>query len=269
MTRIVQIADVHFGSECPIALRAFEDRLPDLQPDGIIVSGDLTQNGKRSEFREATTWLEKLQIPSFQVPGNHDTPMFDLYARMTSPFSRYEKYFGPTCFANEIGELAVGGLNTSRGWQVRRNWAEGSVNLDDLREILDRTTNLKKESDAAELSCLVCHHPFHSPPGAALQTRTRRGRRASEILAKSPVNLLLCGHVHTPTANIWRHEAGAYLCLTAGTLSTRRRDWPVSFNLIDVTADQIHVQQYDLVNTEFDCTVERRWSSDDLEPMPA
>jgi hypothetical protein len=46
----------------------------DLQPDMVVVTGDLTANGFRQEFREAREYLDRLACPDvLVVPGNHDS----------------------------------------------------------------------------------------------------------------------------------------------------------------------------------------------------
>ena len=43
--RIVQLADLHFGAEDPRAMEAAAAQITELQPDVIVVSGDMTQRG--------------------------------------------------------------------------------------------------------------------------------------------------------------------------------------------------------------------------------
>ena len=235
----------------------------------MVVCGDLTQTGKQSEFDAASDWLNALKLPFFSVPGNHDTPLLNLVSRVMSPFKRYSQSFGDHAMTDQLGDVRVHGLNTSRGWQVRANWAEGSVDLDDLQEIVGEDARLMAVQENALPGCLVCHHPFRSPPGAPLQTRTRRGSRASKMLADSTINLLLCGHVHTPTDNIWQGEHGNYLCLTSGTLSTRQRQAPPGFNVLDFGDNTLKLDQYIIDNNEFCLESSKKWRLNDLELLSA
>lgn len=117
----------------------------------------------------------------------------------------------------QVGSVSIDGLNTARGWQARSNWAEGSVRLDHLAEIVSR------DAPADSLRMLACHHPFRSPTDAPLRTRTRRGALASEMLAGSDISVLLTGHVHAPHAELIGEATGNYIAISAGTLSTRFR----------------------------------------------
>lgn len=63
-----------------------------MKPDAIVIAGDITQAGKRSEFEAARIWFDSLGAPVISAPGNHDTPVYHLPARMVAPFDRYERY---------------------------------------------------------------------------------------------------------------------------------------------------------------------------------
>ncbi|WP_084399785.1 metallophosphoesterase family protein [Henriciella aquimarina] len=248
MTRLIQLADIHFGTENPVALEAFEAALDGIVPDALAVCGDLTQRGKRSEFEAARDWLDGFDMPKLVVPGNHDTPLLNLYERVVSPFERHERYFSDMADPVELDGAILTGINTSRGWQTRRNWAEGSVNLEDLEDAIAGT---EAAARAGKTVFMICHHPFLSPPDAPMRTATRRGRRASRRLAQSPAGFLLTGHVHTPSVTVVDDRDQAYIAVSAGTLSTRIRTSPASFNLIDLTNGQCQVSVYKLHGDRF------------------
>jgi len=233
MTDIAQLADIHFGAEDTAALAQVSRELAGDPPDLIVVCGDLTQRGKRREFAAARKWLAGLGRPVFCVPGNHDTPLLNLPARLTGAFDRFDRFFGEWSVARETGPWTVAGINTARGWQARRNWAEGVVNLDDL----DAATRAGGNGP----TMIICHHPFASLPDAPLRTSTIRGAAGEAIMQASPAHLLLTGHVHEPSAAVRRSPKGAYLAVAAGTLSTRLRGHPPSFNRIRTIDDQVTV----------------------------
>lgn len=242
MPLIAQISDIHFGAEDEGAIEAAASCIRQAGADMLVVCGDLTQRGRAREFEAAAAWLDGFDMPKLIVPGNHDTPMFNLAARAANPFGRFDKLFARHFEVVEAGEAIAVGLNTARGWQVRRNWAEGTVDLEDLDEAIIRAA----ESDA-RLKMIACHHPFHSLPGAPLRTRTRRGRRASDKLAASHVQVLLTGHVHTPSVTLRERANGCYLAVSSGTLSVRLRAEPPSFNLIRLDGGNVSIDRCDLV----------------------
>ncbi|WP_300376915.1 metallophosphoesterase [Henriciella sp.] len=248
MTRIIQLADIHFGTENPVALEAFEATIKELEPDALAVCGDLTQRGKRSEFADARDWLDRFDIPRLVVAGNHDTPLLNIYERVVSPFERHDSYFEDLSGPVELEGAYLIGMNTSRGWQTRKNWAEGSVNLEDLESVIAEAEGPASHGKAV---FLICHHPFLSPPEAPMRTATRRGRRASRRLAQSPVGFLLTGHVHAPSVTVVDDEAKSYVAVSSGTLSTRIRTRPASFNLIELKQEACDVTVYNLHGDRF------------------
>ncbi|MCK4434700.1 metallophosphoesterase, partial [Candidatus Bathyarchaeota archaeon] len=71
---IVQISDIHCG---PMfnreALRTAIKEVNALSPDAVVVTGDITENGIQSEFKQATKELKQLRAKSIiYVSGNHD-----------------------------------------------------------------------------------------------------------------------------------------------------------------------------------------------------
>ena len=53
ITRILHIADLHFGREDARLVEALAEMERELSPDVVVASGDLTTFGKRSEFAAA------------------------------------------------------------------------------------------------------------------------------------------------------------------------------------------------------------------------
>ncbi|MEO0981810.1 MAG: metallophosphoesterase [Pseudomonadota bacterium] len=221
--KIVQLSDIHFGVEDPGALALARTVIETTEPDALIICGDLTQRGKRSEFAAAREWIDGFNLPTLVVPGNHDTPLLNMVERVTSPFDRFEETFADMLGPLDVGRWLFKGLNTARGWQARSNWAEGVVDLDRLTHIAS--------GDA--YTAIVCHHPFMSPPGTPLKTKTKRGDAADKLMQRAPASLVLSGHVHAPTVEERGGNGGRYLAITAGTLSTRLRQSPPSCNLIE------------------------------------
>ena len=265
MIRIIHMSDIHFGREDVRAITQAQDYIQAANADAIIVSGDLTQFGKRDEFEAAWQWLDQFKAPTIVVAGNHDTPMLNLIERVQDPFGRFQKMFGKKACELTIEDVGLFGLNTSRGWQTRANWAEGSVDLADLDKIIDEAG----EPGRGPVNGLVCHHPFRSVPDAPLQTSTRRGMRASERLAASPINVLLTGHVHKPSAHVIQEATGRYLAISAGTLSTRLRDSPPSLNDISIDGSRIVVRAINFRDEKTEIVLMGQWDLNHLEAEAA
>tara|TARA_R100001086_G_scaffold239470_1_gene164879 strand:+ start:1319 stop:2071 length:753 start_codon:yes stop_codon:yes gene_type:complete len=237
------MADIHFGVEDPVALNAVHEWTLANRPDGVIVAGDLTQRGKRSEFEAARTWIDSIPGRKLVVAGNHDTPLLNMWSRTSQPFSRHDRYFSDLAKPLEFEDVRVSGINTARGWQARKNWAEGVVNLQEMEAALDSTNDRDTQIDV-----LVCHHPFLPNPAAPLKTRTYRGKRASEKMIALQTDLLLTGHVHVPGLIRHTHGQSSYASISAGTLSLRTRQHKPSFNLICIEGQAIEMQIYTIEN---------------------
>ncbi|TET53620.1 MAG: metallophosphoesterase, partial [Actinobacteria bacterium] len=73
--QIAHLTDIHAGSPYFITnlmTRAIEE-LNELNPDVVIITGDLTNMGFRQEFTTAKAFIDKLKCKNIVViPGNHD-----------------------------------------------------------------------------------------------------------------------------------------------------------------------------------------------------
>jgi 3',5'-cyclic-AMP phosphodiesterase len=71
---VAHVSDTHFGGPPRAAERAHAvmDHLLALEPDVLVVSGDVADHGAREEYAEARAWLDRWPGPSLVVPGNHD-----------------------------------------------------------------------------------------------------------------------------------------------------------------------------------------------------
>lgn len=75
MTLIAHISDLHVsnsGFDEELFMIA-ADEINNLQPDMIVLTGDITDNGYYKEYEQATKYLEAFEAPLFAVPGNHDS----------------------------------------------------------------------------------------------------------------------------------------------------------------------------------------------------
>ena len=243
--KLIHVADIHIGATSEALLDAATDSIRQQQGAALVVSGDLTQRGSREEFRGARDWVDAQRLPSIVVPGNHDTPLLHAGHRLLKPFARYTDHFGDLTRPLRAGRARMLPLNTARGWQSRTNWAEGSVNLTHLEDLLAHDLH------PDDVPIMVCHHPFTHLKGAGLSTRTRRGDVASARFAGSPFQMLLTGHVHTPHAERIHSGREHYLAVSAGTLSHRLRAAPPSYNVLQITDDGVTISPFSFIDGKF------------------
>ena len=222
MRVLAHLSDLHFGRVDRAVLEPLRRRLLELAPDLVVVSGDLTQRARTRQFREARAFLDTLPKPQFVVPGNHDVPLYNLFARFLRPLAGYRRIIAEDLdpsFADK--EIAVLGINTARSF----TWKGGAVSeaqLARVQEICRLHGGLTK--------VLVTHHPF----------------MALDRLAHCGVDLLLAGHLHAAQAGPAVRSAGACaLMVQAGTATSQRtREEPNSFNLLRVGRGRIEVEQH-------------------------
>lgn len=238
--RLLHLSDIHFGAEDREALEAVETFAAHVKPDAIIIAGDITQSGRRSEFEAARTWFDSLGFPMIVAPGNHDTPVYHLPARMMAPFDRYQRYMHGLDVVGKLVELGGGlvrisAINTARGFQGRMNWADGVIDLDDLEDALDRLS----QGPESAWRLLVCHHPLDQPELAKISVETKRGGEALRRCATAKVDAIITGHIHDAFTVHVPGVRRPMVQMGSGTLSTRLRATRPSFCVIQIDGEHM------------------------------
>ena len=91
MRRIAHISDLHFGRHDTRKVDALIDSLDQNSPDLVVVSGDLTQRARQSEFAAAQEFLDRIRRPIVVVPGNHDVPLYAVHQRLLQPYAKFSR----------------------------------------------------------------------------------------------------------------------------------------------------------------------------------
>src|SRR5690349_15404657 len=92
MRTVAHLSDLHFGAALPEVVDGLHHAMSALRPDVIAVSGDLTQRARRGQFRRARRFLQALEPPTVVVPGNHDVPLYNLFARFRNPLRGFRRH---------------------------------------------------------------------------------------------------------------------------------------------------------------------------------
>lgn len=241
MRRIVHLSDLHFGKADESLVESLLDAVSTLQPDVVIVSGDLTQRARISQFVRARAFLSRLPKPLLAIPGNHDIPL-NPFERFLRPLSKYRRFIDhelePTYLDDE---LAVFAINTARRFAGER----GSIHARQLA----RATRFFSNLDHSMLKVVVTHHPFDFPASVAEKYRVRNAQDAMRALAEVGADLFLAGHAHlcfaACSATRFKIAGHSALIVQAGTsISTRTRGEANSFNLVTVARPAITVQAF-------------------------
>ena len=92
-----------------------------VRPDFVLVTGDLTflafPQALPYEYEDAWHLLDRLEVPAFLTPGNHDLYAVDDYLGETPPLwdgkDLWLRYFGPLHYSTDVGsQLHLVSLNT-------------------------------------------------------------------------------------------------------------------------------------------------------------
>lgn len=234
MTTIAHISDLHFGAESVAATAALKNALDQLNADIVIATGDLTQSGRRREFQKAHAFLSTISAPIFAVPGNHDVPVRNLWARFVEPYARFQRYVSAVVNPLHTNDrLTVIGLNSARRAAPELNWSFGRLSQDQIRCAAEQLNSAPKQS----LKAVALHHPLKYGPGAAGSRIVGRGGEALRALTKAGLDMAFTGHVHHSTASVLSIEGRGVVVIEAGTAtSIRTRGEAPAFNLVH--ADQ-------------------------------
>lgn len=213
------------------------------RPDVVVLSGDLTQRAKVTQFQDARRFVDRLPVPSLVVPGNHDVPLYRVWERALAPFGAYRKHFGPELEpALDLEGVRIVGLNTAFNW----TWKEGRVHLGSLRAAGQRFAS----APPGALKIAVAHHPLVPTPRFGGQRVVRNAWEAVELFDELEVDLVLSGHVHqsfvATSEEFYPRGRPPILFVNAGTTTSsrgrggeRRQN---SANWIEADAERIEIR---------------------------
>jgi 3',5'-cyclic AMP phosphodiesterase CpdA len=234
--RIAQISDVHFGGALSLpaeTMEAVAEDVRSIDPDVVVVAGDLTYTGYEWEYEEAAVWLRTLEFPQIVIPGNHDgrnVGRVHFRRLFGDPYSRYRAAFEPeraerlraTGFTVVALDSSEPDLDEGRVGEERYPWIRDGFEEDD------------------DIKIVAVHHHLISVPGTGRERNIVHD--AGDLLltlTRMDVDLILSGHKHVPF--FWGLN-GILLCSsgTAGTRRLRGRT-PPSWNEIHVDATTVKV----------------------------
>lgn len=227
MKVLAHLSDLHFGRTDQKVVDALLADLEHHRPDLVIVSGDLTQRARSSQFAEAKDFLERLPAPAMVVPGNHDlAPLYRPFSRLFRPRARFHRHLtgheGAPVWNDD--ELVVLGLDSTRALR----WKEGRLRRRHLAHVSDSLADTPREACRVvfmhhPMSANVLGHPF-------------------EALAERGVDLVLTGHVHHAHVELIAGATRSCILVQSSTAtSTRLRGDANGYGLIHVDAQRMDV----------------------------
>ncbi|MDP3619630.1 MAG: metallophosphoesterase family protein [Ramlibacter sp.] len=244
MSILLQISDPHFGTEQPAVVEALAAMAAKQRPDLVVLSGDITQRARPDQFRAARAFTDRLAVPLVAVPGNHDIPLFDMWARLRDPYGRYVASFG-----NDLepvyrsSDLLVVSVNTTRA----RRHKDGEVSPGQV----ERVAGLIEGAQAGQLRVVVVHQPAAVIREEDVPNRLHGHAAALQRWAEAGADLVIGGHIHLPYVKPITDLARPMWVVQAGTsVSSRVREGiPNSVNLLhwggDPEPQVCRIEQWD------------------------
>jgi 3',5'-cyclic AMP phosphodiesterase CpdA len=232
MKTLVHLSDLHFGREDRRVVDALIAAVSALRPDVVAVSGDLTQRARRRQFRRAARFLDALPFARVAVPGNHDIPLFNLFARLRDPLGGYKRHIDADLAPTLVDPpVVVVGLDTTRPSSLK----SARVHAGDV----ERICGFVRQFGPDDVRVLVAHHPFD--PGSYPEL---------EALTDCGIDVILTGHLHVSSSSHTAHRhhlnGRSAVVVEAGTAtSTRLREPTNAFNALHITTSAIIVERHD------------------------
>lgn len=222
---IVQISDLH----CADTEQFLRDKLTTaiheintLNPDLVIIAGDLAENGFKTELEEAKRFIDKIQCRQKIITmGNHD-------ARYTG-YMIFEELFGASSGILDTAECRVIYVNTARP-----DRDAGHMGRDQIKFIENNFTKHK-------LNVLVMHHHLIPVPDTGLEAAiVEDAGDVLKMLSKLNPELVLSGHRHRP----WSWKLNDINFFFSGAVSTIRLRgfFENSYNVIKIENGKIEPQ---------------------------
>jgi 3',5'-cyclic AMP phosphodiesterase CpdA len=258
--RLLHISDLHARSaEETRVERGLEPLIDRVEPELIVVTGDLAHRGRRLEHERAADFLRALGRPLLVIPGNHDIP-YTFPARFTRPWAEFERQWETVEPEFRSEDVVVVGLNSVRPWRHQ----SGGIRTSQIRRAAERL------ADAPEgaLRVVALHHHLI---GAPWRSRKRPVAKRSAVLAglvDAGAELILAGHIHQAAVSE-RHEfeverdglPGVTVSVAPGLGQPRpnRLGEARGLHVYEATADTLFVATYTWREDDWGLTALRRF----------
>jgi len=221
---IVQLSDLHVGSQfLPEVFETVVKEVNEINPDVIVITGDLTNEGLMIEYKKCKSLLTKFNTKKIiSISGNHDY--------RNTGYLLFKKFF-PFKTVNELDDDVV--LVTVGTARPDRN--EGEVGY---RQNLWLERTMKKYKDKVKI--VAMHHHLISIPdtGSDQLTVVDAGDILRTVL-DTQVDVVLCGHKHRP----WAWTFGKLTVVNAGTVTSERVRglFENTYNILTISNKKVQV----------------------------
>jgi 3',5'-cyclic AMP phosphodiesterase CpdA len=223
-TKIAHISDLHIGGHFHEPLMDSIKYLNELNPDLVIVSGDLTNDAQVQEFDLVQEYLDLLEAPKFIIPGNHDARKYGI--------KLYRSRFGePGQYKLDLDFTQMLFVGYDSSMPDIGDGVLSEADLKDLQDVLEKTPK-------TTMVCPVIHHHLVPVPSTGRQkSLLYNAGEVLDILMSFGAEMYFCGHRHVPNVisveNVIISNAGSVCKKTV-------RSWlPRSFNYFEIGKHEI------------------------------
>lgn len=196
-----------------------------------------------AQFEQAQAFLKRVGAPVLVIPGNHDVPLYNVFARAISPFANYLEYIEPlSTNPLVLPHVAFLGLNTVNPLRHQ----QGIVREADR----DRAVQWLGGVAPGLWRVLVVHQHFANVPGIHRPGVIPNAGESLRAFAAAGTQAILYGHTHynrvTTTREFFPEISPPIALVCVGTATserTRGEDRTNSYNVLQFTAERFVVRQ--------------------------
>jgi len=221
---IVQLSDLHVGSQfLPEVFETVVKEVNELNPDVIVITGDLTNEGLMKEYEKCKSLLMQFKTKKIiSISGNHDY--------RNTGYLLFKKFF-PFQTVNELDNDVV--LVTVGTARPDRN--EGEVGY---RQNLWLERTMKKYKDKIKIVAMH-HHLIPIPDTGSDQLTVVDAGDILRTILDTGVDVVLCGHKHRP----WAWNFGKLTVVNAGAATSERVRglFENTYNILTISNKEVQV----------------------------
>ncbi|GAB1225443.1 hypothetical protein ENUP19_0252G0083 [Entamoeba nuttalli] len=218
---LLQISDIHINMFTDLSqvtnLKEFCDQLPLIQPDTVIVTGDICHGRKNGigfypekhkgdyDLYNSTVHecLNKFSVPWFDLRGNHDVD--GVYGRKNEHML-VDSYLFSHMNAMDISTLELRKDNTSALIIGCDNYLNAMISMETEGYLSEQSINkiisFLERNDTYKI--VATHHPSM---GIISDDKKYLGEKIEEYFGKkNPISLHICGHYHMDEMAAYHHH---------------------------------------------------------------
>lgn len=247
---LAQITDTHLLADPTAQMRgcnpwqSFQAVLREVRecrPDGLLLTGDLADQGDRAAYEQLRGAIAPLNLPTYWVPGNHD----DVATAQT--VLQGAQYYGPQSQGLQAIDLGTWRLLLLNSVLPGAQFGEGDLASNPLRSLGAELTQHRHQPTAIALH----HHPVPIGIDWLDQMQVQNAPALLALLESfAQVRLVLFGHIHQDFQHQLSTQSGEiafYGCPSTGLQVTPQVATPgghlPGFRLISLHPDGRHHTQ--------------------------